>query len=125
MPENQFDAGLEDLTYDFTKYVPGAKGTIPEPTSEQIKVLVETLQKVMPTKTVKDQETGQERHVLDLDKIREMYGEDGDEIDLTMAAALGEVCSNQPSGEQILALPYRVKRRFTGWLLGSLLSPEA
>lgn len=121
---SNFDAGQDELTYDFTKYIPDAKGVIPEPTSEQIQHFTQTLQKIMPSKTITD-ENGNERNVLDIEKIKEEYGEDGSEVELTLAAAVSQVCSGTPTAEQILALPYRVKRRFTGWITGTLLDPEA
>lgn len=120
-PATGFDAGAEELTFDFTKYVEGAKGVIPEPSSEQIERLIEFLRQVMPTK--KDEDG---KDTLDLDKLSETFeGKEATEIEVLMNTSVSEVCSGTPSVEQIAALPFRVKKRFYGWLLGSLLSPEA
>lgn len=116
-----FDAGQEDLTYDFTKYVPDAKGVIPEPSSNQIAVFLETLRQVMPVTEGSDGSV-----VLDVAALADRFKDsDGDEVEMILAAAVSEVCSGTPTAEQVLALPYRVKARFYGWVIGTFLSPEA
>lgn len=120
-----FDAGLEDLEYDFTKFQPGVKGLIPEPSSDQIETFLAVLSKIMPTKVSLDDQ-GREKRVLDIDKISETFGEDGPEdAEAIVNAAVSAVCSGTPTAGQIDALPYRVKQRFYGWIVGTFLSPEA
>lgn len=114
-----FDAGLEELTFDFTKYVEGAKGTIPEPSSTQMEEFIALLREFMPTKQNADGED-----VIDLDKVAE-YFEGTDNPEDVINDAISAVCSGTPTAEQIGQLPYRVKQRFYGWMLGSLLAPEA
>lgn len=116
-----FDAGaLEEITFDFTKYVPGAQGVIPEPSGDQIEQLIEFLRQAMPTTEGEDGKIE-----LDVSKIVETFGDKGEGIEDLMNTAISDVCSGVMSPDQIKALPYRIKMRFYGWILGTLLSPEA
>lgn len=121
MASSNFDAAdVEDLTYDFTKYAPGVQGTIPEPTSDQIEKLVEILRRVFPTKV--NEKTGKTE--IDVSKINDQVAEGSDQEGL-LYAALADFTSDQPSVEDIKALPFRPQRRFVGWLIGQFFSPEA
>jgi hypothetical protein len=115
-----FDAGAnEDLWFTFKPYV-DHEGVIPEPSSDQIERLVELLRMVLPTKEVDGKTT------LDLAKLQETFeGKQSDEVEAIVNEGIADVCSQFITADQIQALPYRVKQRFYGWLLGTLLSPEA
>jgi len=117
----KFDAGasVDTLDYDFTAYVEGAKGVIPEPTNAQIEALRAHLASVMPTR---EDETG--RTVLDIGELSKRI-EEGSDLEGALMAAIAEFCSNTPSAEQLAALPYRAQRAFLGWLVGLFFSPEA
>jgi hypothetical protein len=117
MAEQRFDAGEDLLTWDFTKYGQGS-GEIPEPTSDQIEEFLETMRQILPTKEVDG------KPVIDVERMNEVVGE-GTDVEALLIDALARVTSNNPSAEAIKALPFRPQRRFFGWLLGSLLSPEA
>lgn len=116
-----FDAGLDELRYDFTKYQEGVAGVIPEPTSDQVETFLEVLRQVMPTSTDENGKT-----VLDLAALSERFGaDDSEDIEALLNGAVAALCSNTPTAEQIGALPHRIKQRFYGWVLGTFLSPEA
>lgn len=111
--------GVEETTFDLERYVPGMKGTIPEPSSEQIQTFVEVLQTVLPTK----EEDG--KRILDMDKISEFFEAHEEDAEDIVNDAIAAVCSNTPTAEQIKALPYRVKQGFYGFVTGTYLNPEA
>lgn len=112
-----FDAAEDELTYDFTKYIEGAAGVIPEPSSQQLEDFTETLRQVMPTKV--DEATG--KNVLDIDKLSAAV-EAGEDLDAILCMAVEGLFSGTPSAEQISSLPFRVKQRFFGWVVGTFLS---
>jgi hypothetical protein len=113
-----FEAGKDPLTYDFTKYVPDAKGEIPEPSSLQVETFFETLRQLMPVTMVDG------KAKIDLAELAKMV-EAGDDVNAMLVAAISDVCSNSPTVEQITALPHRDKSRFIGWITGTFFLPEA
>jgi hypothetical protein len=117
-----FDAGVEvdELTYDFSKFLPGVTGTIPEPTNEQLEALVAVLRKTFPTTT--NPETGKTQ--VDLEAVAAATDEDS-EAEAVLYDAISEFTSGSPSTEQLKALPFRPQRAFVGWLLGQFFSPES
>lgn len=107
----------DEMTFDFSKFG-GPTGVIPEPSTRQIETFMEVLRQTMPT-TRDDQ--GHE--VLDVPAIAEI-AKDSD-LEAVLYSAVADVCSGHPSVQEIMALPFRPQRRFIGWLLGTLLDPEA
>lgn len=118
MAEQRFDAGEDRLTWDFEKYDAGS-GEIPEPTSDQITEFIMTLREIVP---VQEEEDG--KPSIDIAKMNEAVQE-GSDLEALLIDAVARLTSNSPSAEQIRALPFRPQRRFFGWLLGVMLSPEA
>lgn len=131
----KFDAGavVEPLDYDFTtiKGYPHkrARGTIPEPSDEQIANLLAALREQAAT-AGKMVEPGNEAqdfsdptaflHQLDnFDPavFTELYAKVG--------RAYADLCSGQPSYEEIMSLPMRVRNRFFAWVMEEVVSPEA
>lgn len=113
-----FDAGLDQLNYDFTA-VGGAAGVIPEPSTEQIETFVEMLREVMPTKDGPDGSVSIDFAVLTT------RVEEGEDLELLLNTAVSDLCSGTPSVPEIAALPFRVKQRFYGWIVGTFFHPEA
>lgn len=118
MGHQNFDAGDDVLTYDFTKYSQG-KGEIPEPSSRQIETFIEVLRQILPLKA---DDNG--KQVVDADKFTESV-EQGSDVEATLFAAVAAVTSDEVSVAKLSALPFRVQRRFLGWFMGVMLSPEA
>lgn len=113
----KFIAQEDEMSFDFSAYG-GPVGVIPEPTSTQIEVFLETLRQTMPTTE------DEEGHVtLDIQAISAL--EEGTDLEALLYGAVASVCSDHPTAAQIKALPFRPQRRFVGWLLGTLLNPEA
>lgn len=115
-----FDAGQDELVYNFEPYQPGVRGTIPEPSTEQIQTFLEVLRQVMPTVEGPDG-----KKMLDLAALNERFKDNPDEAEAIVNSAVSAVCSGTPTADQIGALPYRVKQRFYGWVVGTFLAPEA
>lgn len=129
----KFDAGgvVEPLEYDFTtvKGYPDkkAKGTIPEPTDEQITTFIGELRDEM-------QKAGSIAGGIDLDmsdpatffsqldsyEPSKLLG-----VFQGIAQAYANLCSGQPSVQQITALPLRVRVKFFVWMQEEVVSPEA
>lgn len=129
----KFDAGavVDPLDYDFTtvKGYPHrkARGIIPEPTDEQIATFLGRQREVMnqakamaegvdvdpndPMAFLKQLDS------FDPSKFLDMFH--------AMSDAYAELCSGQPSSEEISALPMRVRVHFFAWVQTEVVSPEA
>lgn len=113
---------VEDLEYDFTKYVDGCVGVVPEPSSDQMDAFFKSLQdtaksvKGLRTKVqkAKEEDMSDEEMQALLDEMDDIQFGD---FTQKMVEAAGEVCSNQPSAEQIGQLPHRVQQSFLKWLM--------
>lgn len=119
---------LDELSYDFrTKANPdGAHGVIPEPSSKQIQVFQRKLRKLVgpaiEQMAAAPEMTMKERAELMTKDVDEAEAESKFRESLAAVAAL---CSNQPSVEDIAALPYRAQQAFIGWIVGVFMNPEA
>jgi hypothetical protein len=135
-----FDAGtiVEPLEYDFTRYVPNCKGTVPEPSDDDIRIffkgmkgLALEINEELGSKTeetggtVPEGLTGDNPDVSKLVQFLETF-DDETVVNYTnrMAELIGELCHQQPAAEDILRLPYRVRNVFIGWVVGNMTNPE-
>jgi len=131
----KFDAGsvVEPLAYDFTtiKGYPHkrAKGEIQEPTDEQIATLLGALRESMSDA---GKMVGSGNEVQDFtDPAAFLHQLDNfdpavfTELYAKVARAYADLCSGQPSFEEISALPMRVRVRFFSWIMEEVVSPEA
>lgn len=122
----KFDAGsaVEVMEYDFTKY-DGGQGEIPEPSRGQVELFFERIAelKKFTNKAMRDGETIAEDDESgeELEKFIEELSE-GElkkyQAELSVWAA--DVCSQEPSVEDINKLPYRVFGAFMAYLAGEL-----
>lgn len=118
---------VEALEFDFNPHV-NASGVVPEPTSDQIDEFRTTLAAAY-------QDLG-----LDPETLNAATGEGGigpvlehfgaimastSNLETKVAKAVAVLCSGSPTEEQILALPYRVRQAFLGWMTGTFFNPEA
>jgi hypothetical protein len=121
---------VEPLDYDFrTKETPNAKyGTIPEPTDRLIadymsgiKELVRKLKGTLPdglsTENADPLELMSAVEDLDPEVVVEFHAD--------MAGLFSALCSGDPTKDEILALPIRIRTVFYGWLQQEVMSPEA
>lgn len=104
---------VESLEYDFTHYG-GKAGTIPEPSVEQVNTFLSTINSAY-------------KRILSItpDEAAEMSEEEAEQLGSGVADALAELCSNQPSREEIEALPFRVMAAFVGWVAGEISPNQA
>jgi hypothetical protein len=116
---------VEALDWTFEPFVQ-ARGTITEPTDEQInryltdvKALGKEIQEKVPDAPDSNDPVDLMAALddLDLDSVAEMTGK--------MAGIIAALCSGDPSRETILALPPRRRTMFYGWLQSEVMSPEA
>jgi hypothetical protein len=140
------------LEWDFTEYVPGAKGVSPEPSNLSIlnfnlniRSLVDATRRIKTaqveqsvakangaTKEEKEAELAK-WSALDLEKATlEVLDEmtqivpaaEGEEIQRKEAKLVAELLQDCPSEEQIMGLPGRVRQAYFGWIAGQLMDPE-
>ena len=125
MPAFSAESVVEALDYSFLPYT-DARGTIREPTDQQIAAFLTGVKKV-----VKESEDKLPSGVDPADPSSVMAAlDDLDPEDMVslmgkMAALYGDLCSGDPSKAQILALPMRVRQQFFLWLQTEVMSPEA
>jgi hypothetical protein len=124
-----FDSGtvVESLDYSFEKHLgKGHKGTVREPSDRQIadymaalKKLIESYREKIPT----DADTSNPAElVMALDQL------DPEQVinfNEQMAGLYAALCSGEPSREELLKLPLRIRTVFYGWLQQEVMSPEA
>jgi hypothetical protein len=122
LPAFSAESVVEALDYSFLPYT-DAKGTIREPTDQQIAKFLAGVKGV-----VKDAE-GKLPSGVDAASVMEAL-DDLDPEDMVslmgkMAQLYADLCSGDPSKAQILALPMRVRQQFFGWLQTEVMNPEA
>jgi hypothetical protein len=124
VPEFNAKDAVTPLSYDFAPYA-DAKGTVPEPTDDQVAQFYGDLanqlttalgEKVDGIDMTDPFEVGKVFASLDGDDHRKLYGK---LLDLHTA-----VCSDQPDREAVEKLPYRLRRAWYGMVQG-WLRPEA
>lgn len=125
MTEFNAATAADPLKYDFNPYT-DAKGTVPEPTDDQVAAFYGTLARQMEnalgperTEGVKMDdplEVAKLLQSLDTDDYAKMYDQ--------MLDLHADVCSGQPSRDDIAALPFRLRRAWYGMVQG-WLRPES
>jgi hypothetical protein len=138
-----FDAGavVESLDWDFSGKQPngrvapgwpkallGAKGSIPEPTDTAIGRFLDDLKKLYETA----QREGLAGEDIDAaspaDMLEALSSITGDKFVAFMADTaqiFAELCSQQPTKEQLLLLPMRMRVKFFAWVQAEVVNPEA
>lgn len=135
-----FNAGsvFEPLDWDFTAF-DGGTGTTPEPTTRQIedyltglRELIENIRN-LANQAVSDDDADadddedeftEDRVAEVMDSIDPNTSEGERQMD-NMTELIAELCSHEPSVEQLEKLPHRVRTAFFGWITGQLLDPKA
>lgn len=123
-----FDAGktVEKMTYDFSGFN-GGKGEIPEPSTEQVaEYFAQLIGNLRSNSTrlraVPEDETDEQRDERIRTEIIEGQHRSLETIS-RRRELLAELCSGQPSLEELCALPHRVLNAFEAFVLGCI-SPE-
>lgn len=107
-----FDAGnaVQELKWTFKPDV-DADGVIPEPADKLIDEFWTGLRDLTEAATNDD-------------AMKKLASDAAPEIATKTAALFGTLCQEKPSTDQILALPYRKRQAFYGWVVGQLANPE-
>lgn len=108
------------LDYNFEPYA--GKGTIPEPSTMQIQAFRQALGEMLGE--VDEDSSNKVDDVALAKRLAEYLKSDTTEADEKSLHIVADVCSNQPSFDDLQALPYRARQAFFGWVVGMLLVPE-
>lgn len=129
---------VQPLDYDLRPHL-DVSGTVPEPSSDQVDRYWHVMGQIMKAEqdrlraeareAEKDRGDDEDVDVMPLnrytiaDTLAGMDPERLAEQKGKVVAALADLCSGQPSAEQLGQLPHRVLQAFAGWLTGEI-SPE-
>lgn len=112
-----------------TVFVPGCHGTVREPNDRQVADYLAGYQKLLR------EYRGQLPDAIvaggnpDISAVMDAAAELDPEIILRLntdvAALIAALCSNEPSKDDILGLPPRIRAMFCGWVQKEAMSPEA
>lgn len=112
------------MDYDLTS-VGGPKGTIPEPSTNQIIAYFDGLRRLTaPESPPKYDDDGTLRPAEDFEADLVKYEADAAETNLASARLLEGVTSGTITAETFVALPHRIQQSFATWL-NAELRPEA
>ena len=124
----RFDAAtvVEALEWTFEPFVKKAHGVIKEPTDDQITRYLNDMKKMVEEVRVKVPHATDSTDPVDLmGALDDLDPESVQVLTEKMAGIYAQLCSGDPSREQILALPPRRRTMFYGWLQQEVMSPEA
>jgi hypothetical protein len=110
------DEVVEKLEWDFTPFVPDAKGVVPEPSTEQVGAFFEQLHLIF------DRPAGETDDKV-VDYMRRMSEDQMSLGDDKLLAAHADLCGNSPNVDQLRALPHRQRYAFFGWITGQVTDP--
>ncbi|MGH3300569.1 MAG: hypothetical protein ACRDOK_02605 [Streptosporangiaceae bacterium] len=122
-----FDAGavVTPLVFTFEPFT-STKGTIPEPTDEQIATFMADVKKIMlRSKNELDLEVDPTDIEAVMSAVDKFEPEKVKTMMADMATAYAALCSNKPTAKQLLAAPLRVRGLFYAWLQNEVVNPEA
>lgn len=109
-----------------TVFVPGCHGVVAEPTDDQIVKFLTDVKALVTRLHEKAEADVGSRDPADLvDAIEELDPSVVGEFHHSLAGIFAELCSDEPSGEQILAVPMRIRVHFYSWLRQEVMNPEA
>lgn len=107
---------VSSLDYDFSA-VGGPKGCSPEPSADQVRTMQFALRSLFKLDDTDPVAINERMAALTEAEIRER--------DAELIEIYAEVCSQQPSADELRALPHRVLQAYIGWLSGELNTPTA
>jgi len=117
---------VEALDWTFEPFVKKAKGTVKEPTDDQIVKFLSDVKALVARLHEKAEADVKSRDPADLvDAIEELDPSVVGEFHQELAGIFAALCSGEPTREQILAVPMRIRVVFYGWLRQEVMNPEA
>jgi hypothetical protein len=110
------DEVVEKLEWDFTAFVPDAKGVVPEPSTEMVGAFFDQLHIILdrPADETDDkiiafmQRMSEDQMIL---------------VDDKLLAAYAALCGDSPNAAQMRALPHRQRQAFFGWITRQVTDP--
>lgn len=108
------------LDFDLSAFG-GPKGTIPEPSSSQLRRFEEDWKRINGSVPNATDETPEAFQAV----LAEVTTDDMWDLWSQMLQMVGRLCSDFPSAEDLDEVPARVAQAFIGWLLGSMFNPKA
>jgi hypothetical protein len=115
------------VQYNFHPDAPTIRGTIPDPSDEMLQTYHKKIREVMRDSGIEDLPTESEIRANPgrLDAMMDRL-ESYDQIDThhKILEIIAELCSNTPSVEDMMALPYRKRIRFVRFVQRELTNPE-
>lgn len=130
MAKFDLSEALETLDYDFSPHgtprKSGPHGIVPEPSTGQIEAFTRIMRALVGP-MMADQEAAQNMTPTEiaakLADVDEDEAEAREKID-ALTQAIADLCSGQPSAEDIKSLPFRGRQAFFGWVVGTFLDPN-
>lgn len=118
-----FDANsIGSINYDFAHWN-GPAGTVPEPSDSQIDELMSDLRTAMKKYDMDVDESDDTSDVTEkMNNASENFFKDMQE---DLIKAYGKVCGGSPSEETLRNLPFRIRNKFFGYLMGEITNPES
>jgi hypothetical protein len=109
-----------------TVFVPGCHGVVPEPTDDQIVRFLTDVKALVGRLHEKAEADVDGRDPAGLvDAIEELDPSVVGEFHQELAGIFEGLCSGEPSREQVLGVPMRIRVMFYGWLRQEVMNPEA
>ncbi|HTJ67547.1 MAG TPA: hypothetical protein VL551_08475 [Actinospica sp.] len=121
------EAVVEPLDYSFRPHVDKA-GTIKEPTDRQIAAYLAGVKKLIKDyrgQLPDDLIGGSTDMAAVLSAVEDLDAEVTVRFNADMAGLFADLCSGDPSKDDILALPPRIRAVFARWLQQEVMAPEA
>lgn len=125
-----FNAGsvVDPLDYDFTAFN-GGKGTIAEPTDAQVGDFMQGMRDLMREAREITGAAGVDMSDATLAELGVALDQLDSEVYQDFARKMGRLhaglCGAQPTYEDIMAVPVRIRNLFFAWLSGEVMNPEA
>lgn len=109
------------LDYDFSGLgiadLDGVKGCSPEPSTDQVRAMQSRIRDLYDIADLDPAAINAYMAAMSEDELRDNAAQ--------VAEIYADLCSQQPSTDQILALPHRVFAAYIGYLSGELNNPTA
>lgn len=125
MTDFKASTAVDPLNYDFKPYC-DAKGTVPEPTDDQVAKFyadqARNLQEALPPEKLEGVDLQDPVEVSNL--LVDLDESDYSALYEWAVGLYSAVCSNKPSHEEIEALPHRLRRAWYG-MVQEWLRPES
>lgn len=117
MPKFTITDQVDALSFDFTPYA--GSGSIPEPSSEQIESFRRSLAEL-----IAENSTATGDGLTLIQQVQAYLAVDAGQVNEKMLHLTAEVCSDSPSFDDLMALPFRPQQAFLGWIIGVFVRPE-